>query len=105
MAFVHVTLKDHAIESHRKFVKATTAMPEVLEVHHIAGEEDFLLKVVVDSVHAFESFLLERLTPITATGRVKTTFVLSSAKPRGPVPLQEAPSRSERSARTKRSAR
>src|SRR5262245_61906454 len=44
MAFVHVTLKDHAGESRRRFVKATTAMPEVLEVHHIAGEEDFLLK-------------------------------------------------------------
>ncbi|AKF03598.1 Lrp/AsnC family transcriptional regulator [Sandaracinus amylolyticus] len=100
MAFVHVTLKDHALESHRRFVKATTAMSEVLEVHHIAGDEDFLLKVVVESVRAFESFLLDRLTPIAVIGRVKTTFVLSSAKHRGPVPLRdEAPVRAKRSTR------
>lgn len=87
-AFVHVTLKDHALEGHRRFVKAVQAMPEVVAAHHIAGEEDFLLEVLVESVSAFESFLLERLTTIPGIGRVKTTFVLSSAKARAPVPLR-----------------
>jgi DNA-binding Lrp family transcriptional regulator len=87
-AFVHVTLKDHTLEPHRRFVKAVADMPEVLAAHHIAGEEDFLLEVAVESVAAFERFLLERLTTIAGIGRVKTTFVLSSAKRRAPVPLR-----------------
>ena len=91
MAFVHVTLKEHALAGHRRFVKAVSVMPEVIEVHHIAGEEDFLLKVLVESVGAFEGFLLEQLTSIAGIGRVKTTFVLSSSKDRGAVPLSSEP--------------
>lgn len=89
MAFVHVTMKDHALEGHRRFVKAVGSMPEVIEAHHIAGEEDFLLKVLVESMSAFEVFVLRRLTSIAGIGRVKTTFVLSSSKHRAAVPLIE----------------
>lgn len=96
MAFVHVTLKEHALAGHRRFVKAVAVMPEVIEVHHIAGEEDFLLKVLVESVGAFETFLLEQLTSIAGIGRVKTTFVLSSSKDRGAVPLTSEPKRAAR---------
>lgn len=98
MAFVHVTMRDHALEGHRRFVKAVSVMTEVIEVHHIAGEEDFLLKVLVESVGAFEVFLLERLTSVAGIGRVKTTFVLSSSKHRAAVPVGEEP----RKARAKR---
>jgi Lrp/AsnC family leucine-responsive transcriptional regulator len=89
MAFVHVTLKEHALSRHKKFVEAATAMPEVLEAHHIAGEEDFVLKVVVESVSAFERFLLEQLTTIAGIARVKTTFVLSTAKAGAPIPVED----------------
>ena len=89
MAFILVTLRDHSRASHQRFVEGTTAMSEVLEVHHIAGEEDFLLKVVVRDVAALESLLLERLTPIEAISRVKTTFVLSTAKTGAPIPIDE----------------
>jgi Lrp/AsnC family leucine-responsive transcriptional regulator len=90
MAFILVTLRDHSRASHQRFVEGATAMPEVLEVHHIAGEEDFLLKVVVRDVAALEALLLERLTPIEAISRVKTTFVLSSAKSGAPIPIDDA---------------
>ena len=58
-------------------------------MHHIAGEEDFLLKVVGRDLAAFESFLLERLTPIESISRIKTTFVLSSAKKAAPIPIPD----------------
>lgn len=90
MAFVHVTLREHALSRHKKFVQAVTAMPEVLEAYHIAGEEDFVLKVVVENVAAFERFLLEQLTTIPGIARVKSTFVLSTAKAGGPIPIEEA---------------
>ena len=92
LAFVHVTLKEHSLEVHQAFLEHIVTLPEVMEVHHLAGEEDFLLKVLVRDIAAFEGFLLGRLTSGTpGIGRVKTTFVLSSAKSEAPVPLDDAP--------------
>jgi DNA-binding Lrp family transcriptional regulator len=87
MAFILVTLRDHSRKSHDRFVEGASAMRDVLEIHHIAGEEDFLLKVVVPDVMGLEALLLERLTPIEAISRVKTTFVLSTAKTDAPIPI------------------
>ena len=63
------------------------AIPEILECHHVAGEEDFLLKVSArDTGH------LERvLNDIQATDQVdstRTTVVLSSAFSGRPLPVE-----------------
>ncbi len=63
------------------------AIPEILECHHVAGEEDFLLKVSArDTGH------LERvLNAIQATDQVdstRTTVVLSSAFSGRPLPVE-----------------
>jgi Lrp/AsnC family leucine-responsive transcriptional regulator len=59
-----------------------------LECHHIAGEEDFLLKVVAANPADYESFVLEKLTRIDGIEKVKTTFVLSSSKLETAIPLE-----------------
>ena len=79
-AFVHVTLKDHTPERHGAFVALMQHTQEVLELHHIAGEADFLLKVLVADIADFEAFLLHRLAAFDGIDRVKTTFVLSTSK-------------------------
>lgn len=91
MAFILVTLRDHSRASHNRFIEGASQMEEVLEIHHIAGEEDFLLKVAVCDVAAMEALLLEKLTPIEAIARVKTTFVLSTAKAGAPIPIDPEP--------------
>ncbi len=87
LAFVHVTLKSHGLPNHRTFLSLVEGLPEVLECHHIAGEEDFLLKVAVRDIAELEHFLLHRLSTSTVIGRVKTTFVLSSSKSNAPIPV------------------
>ena len=87
MAFVQVTLKDHTAERNRAFVACMSEVPEVLEVHHISGEADFMLKVVVADVRAFEVFRLERLASFDGIDRAKTTFVLSTSKRGWCVPI------------------
>jgi Lrp/AsnC family leucine-responsive transcriptional regulator len=82
-AFVHVTLREHSYPVHEAFLKKVESFEEVLECHHIAGDEDFLLKVVVRDIVEFEAFLLRRLTSSPGIARVKTTFVLSTAKENG----------------------
>ena len=90
-AFVSVILKSHGRETSRGFVDAVSELPEVLECHHIAGEEDYLLKVVAESPSDYESFVLNKLMEVADLQRVKTTFVLSSPKCTTAVPVAEIP--------------
>lgn len=87
LAFVHVKLAQHRIDTHRQFLALVDDLPEVLECHHIAGEHDFLLKVAVRDIPEYERFLLHRLSNEMAIDRVKTTFVLSSHKDAKTVPI------------------
>lgn len=89
IAFIHVTLKAHGIALHQRFLSIVDKLPEVLECHHIAGEEDFLLKIAVRNIADVETFLLERLSTSEVIGRVKTTFVLSTRKVMQPVFIDE----------------
>lgn len=95
-AFVSVILQSHNKASNDAFLMAVRDMPEVLECHHIAGEEDFLLKVVAASPSDYETFVLERLTSVVELQRVKTIFVLSSPIDRTAVPINASLSTSQK---------
>jgi len=87
LAFVHVILESHNRETTVEFMNAMQKLPEVLECHHIAGDEDFLVKVVAASPAEYEKFVLEKLTKVHGIEKVKTTFVLSSSKLETSLPL------------------
>jgi Lrp/AsnC family leucine-responsive transcriptional regulator len=86
-AFVSVILESHKRKTSIDFINAVQKLPEVLECHHIAGDEDFLLKVVAASPAEYESFVLEKLTKISGIEKVKTIFVLSSSKLETAIPV------------------
>lgn len=87
-AFVAVIMREHGRAASDSFQQAVDSIPEVLECHHIAGEEDYLLKVVAASPSDFERFVLEVLSEIPAVQRVKTTFVLSTTKNETCIPVR-----------------
>lgn len=89
LAFIHVTLRNHGMAPHQKLVAIARELGQVLECHHIAGEEDFLLKVCVRDIAELERLLLHELSASGIVGRVKTTLVLSSAKLAGAIPVGE----------------
>jgi Lrp/AsnC family leucine-responsive transcriptional regulator len=86
-AFVSVILQSHKKKTSEDFRAAVEKLPEVLECHHIAGDEDFLLKVLAASPGDYERFVLEKLTQISGIEKVKTTFVLSSSKLETAIPV------------------
>ncbi len=88
MAFVSVKLTAHRLATHESFLAAVTQLAEVLECHHIAGDEDFLLKVVLRDIREYEHFLLHRLSRIAGIDRVRTTFVLSTSKNETAIPVE-----------------
>lgn len=100
-AFVSVILHAHGRESATAFLSALSEIPEVVECHHIAGQEDYLLKVMAASPSDYERLVLEKITAIPAVQRVKTTIVLSTPKSVTQLPIRVAESErsSERSRR------
>ena len=68
---------------------ALAELPEVQEVHHVAGEDGLLLKVRVADTAALWDLLRDRL-PQVGVERTRTTIVLETIKESGEVPLKEA---------------
>ena len=63
--------------SYEGFHTAVAALPEVAEIHSVAGEEAFVLKVLTRSTAHLDDFLT-RLKVIPGIARTKTTVVLST---------------------------
>lgn len=90
--FVSVSLRSHNSETNAAFLAAVAELPEIIEVHHVAGDDDFLLKVVCANPRDYEQFVLEKLTAVADLQRVKSTFVLSSPKCTTAIPIAEVES-------------
>jgi Lrp/AsnC family leucine-responsive transcriptional regulator len=85
LAFIYVRA-DERIGS-RVIGDELAAFPEVQEVHHIAGEDCYLLKVRVADTNALSDLLRQRLGPIDAIRSTRTTIVLSTIKETAQIPL------------------
>lgn len=87
LCFVQVTLQRHEPEAVHRFRRIVQTLPEVMECHHITGEYDYLLKVIVRNRKHLEQFLVETLTPIPGMDKLRTSLVLSEIKRTTTVPL------------------
>lgn len=87
LAFVSVILSAPRPDEHARFLRAMLELPEVLECHHVAGDEDYLLKVVATGPKDYESLVMDRIGSIPEVQRVKTMLVLSSGKQTTALPV------------------
>ena len=69
------------------FTHASQTMPEILEIHSVAGDETYLLKVVTRSTGHLDDFLT-RLKRIPGVARTRSTIVLSTPFERGGLPVE-----------------
>jgi len=74
--FVNIDKTDNIEEFRNAIVKYSS----VLECHHVAGEYDYLLKVLVEDTKALEYFLSNALKKIKGVLKSNTIIVLSSIK-------------------------
>lgn len=88
LCFVHVSLQLHQSQQVENFKEAICQMPEVLECHHVTGDYDYLLKVVLKNRQDLERFAIKRLTPIPGVARIHTSLVLSEVKFTTALPLE-----------------
>ena len=89
LAFVFVKSDDLSGEVRTGDVIA--AAPEVLEVHQVAGEDCFLVKVRVADTEALGRFLRERFGTLASVHSTRTTIVLETLKETGCMPVTGKP--------------
>ena len=86
-AFVRLTLSSHATDAVDGVEEELRGIPEVTEAYLLAGDHDYLLKVVVESFAAYERFLRDRLRVIPSLASIETTFAFGTTKPVSPLTL------------------
>lgn len=64
-------------------------IPEVQEVHHIAGEDCFLLKVRVQDTEALSQLLQDQIGTIPTVRSTRTTIVLRTEKETATIPVPQ----------------
>jgi len=89
--FAQVALNSHAEIDLRAFEERVNNWPEVRECYMLAGETDFLLKVVARDWEDYQRFLTTKLTAAPNVGHVTTALAIRSAKQEPGVPIPTTP--------------
>ena len=90
-AFVRVRLDQQDDRHLRAFETAIADFPEVMECYLMTGDADYLLRIVVPDVAAYEGFLKNHLTRIQGVSSIKSSFALNRVKYETALPLGAAP--------------
>ncbi len=69
------------------FLDLVAALPEIQECHHIAGDDDYLLKLRCASTRQLDHLLSDRLKALDGVVRTRTTIVLTTLKETVALPL------------------
>lgn len=80
VVFCHLKLIQHTKEFLTKFESEVVQLHEVLECHHVSGDYDYILKVVVKDMEAYREFLVTKLTTLQHIGSTHSTFMISEVK-------------------------
>ncbi len=87
-AYVSVSLASH--RNRAAFLRAISKMDQVAECHHVAGDDDYLLKVRCRGTQDLDHLLATQLKDKLGVARTRTTIVLSTAKESVRVPIDAA---------------
>lgn len=75
-AYVAVTLSTQSEEALAVFEREISRAPEVMSCFLMTGGSDYMLRVVVPSLDAYEHFLTRRLTRIPGVAHIQSSFAL-----------------------------
>jgi DNA-binding Lrp family transcriptional regulator len=87
LCLINISMERHRRKDIEQVRQAVQEMPEVLECHHLTGEFDYQLKVVVRNRKELEQFVLDRLSTIPGIAHIRTSLVFSEIKSTTELPL------------------
>ena len=87
LAFCNVSLREHSRPLIKQFEQEVLLLKEVLACWHIGGGFDYLLKVVVEDMESYQTFIVDKLAALDNIGQVQSSFVLTEVKNSTAYPL------------------
>jgi Lrp/AsnC family leucine-responsive transcriptional regulator len=85
--FARIWLTGQDVETVDHFVAEVKRLPEVVECHLMAGDCDFLLRIVAADLEAYRQFQADHLTRIKGVQSVKTDVPMQKVKLTSELPL------------------
>lgn len=85
--FAHVGLSSQAESDLKRFEEQVNSWPEVRECHMLAGEADFILKVVAADWDDYQRFHTTKLTAAPGVAQVKSSLAIRVSKNQPGVPV------------------
>ncbi|QRM32429.1 Lrp/AsnC family transcriptional regulator [Microvirga sp. VF16] len=85
--FVCIEAGDHTQEAIDQFIDAIATMSEVVEFHRMAGDVDYILRVIVPDVKAYDLFY-KRLIGIVPLKKVSSRFSVERVKSTTALPIE-----------------
>ncbi len=85
--FARVWLRGQDSETVDQFVEEVKRLPQVVECHLMAGDCDFMLRIVAADIDAYRKFQVDHLTRIKAVQSVKTEIPMQQIKLTSELPI------------------
>lgn len=80
IAFVQLKTSDHSHEWYHNFVTTVSEFPEVMEFYRMAGEYDYMMKVLVKDMKCFDEFYKRMVNSVKGLSNVTSTFAMEPIK-------------------------
>lgn len=86
--FIQIQLDFHKNNTIQVFLDEIQVIKEVTECHHVTGQCDFLLKVYVKDIKAYERLIMDKISKISVVKTFQTMMIMSTSKKEPIVPLE-----------------
>ena len=86
--FVAIKTDQHTRQWIERFNKEVDKLPEVMEIYRMSGEVDYLLRVVVSSIEAYDQFY-KRLIDRVELSNVTSSFAMEQIKYTTALPITD----------------
>lgn len=85
--FASVKLERQREEELDRFAAAVSRWPEIVDCYLMTGQRDYLLRIVVKDLPAYETFLKQKLTRLEGVASIESSFALGQIKQSHTLPL------------------
>lgn len=86
--FVSIRLERQREGELDRFAEAIARWPEVVDGYLMTGQRDFLLRIVVEDLEAYERFLKDKLTRLDGVASIESSFALTQLKRSNALPIR-----------------
>lgn len=87
--FASIKLERQREDELDRFAAAVARWPEIVDCYLMTGQRDYLLRIVVKDLPAYEAFLKQKLTRLEGVASIESSFALGHIKQSSVLPMMD----------------